>query len=282
MRTLLLCIALVISALPAWAADVLIIQGSRSAPFMEAVKGFNERYNGSSHTIVLADYAEVDVVRLAKEERPRLVLAVGDAALTACKKIRQTPVISLMALGSLQKESNGYLGGVAVTAAPERYIKLFRGMKGNRIGVLYNPAKTGWYLKRALKAAQSMGVTLQTIEVHNPGDTVAALQQLKGKIDVLWMIPDATTASAGGAESQAQFAMDNNLPLVAFAAAYLDKGAVAALDIDRAEMGRQAGELVYTVLNGSSDAAIIDPRATKLRINDAVAKRLGLALAGLE
>ena len=98
MRALVLLIALsILSALPAFAADVLIVQSSRGAAYGEAVRGFQESYRGSAQTIVLADYAEVDVVRLVKEEQPRLVLAVGDKALAASKKVRSVPVVALMA-----------------------------------------------------------------------------------------------------------------------------------------------------------------------------------------
>lgn len=284
MRALMIYIALsILSALPAFAADVLIVQSGRGSAYTEAVRGFQEIHRGSSQTVVLADYAEVDVVRLVKEEQPRLVLAIGDKALEASKKVRQVPVVALMALSQLQRGPVGAVSGVTVVAEPERYLKLCKSMGARRVGVVYDPAKTGWYLQRAQLAARSVGVELVAREVRNPRDTAARLEQLKGAVDALWMLPDTTTVAAETLEAWFLFSVSQNVPVVTFSEQYLKHGATASLDVDRVDMGRQAGELAATLLHrdGARGPLAHAPRKAQLHTNGSVAQRLGLKLPTL-
>ena len=76
-----------------------MLQSRRDPAYEEVLRGFRTANNASQRTIVLSDYAEVDVVRIVREDRPRVILAVGDAAMTATHNIRSTPVVALMALG---------------------------------------------------------------------------------------------------------------------------------------------------------------------------------------
>jgi ABC-type uncharacterized transport system substrate-binding protein len=59
---------------------------------------------------------------------------------------------------------------------------------------------------------------------------------------------------------------------------------VAALEVDRFDMGRQAGELAVSLLSGKADGEAVreDARKVSLRTNDAVARKLGISLVGAE
>jgi putative ABC transport system substrate-binding protein len=101
MRRLILIILTLALLLPALAQayDVLVLQGRRDPAYDDVLKGFRSARNISQRLVVLTDYAEVDVERIVREDRPGLVLAIGDSALTAARKIRQTPVVAVMAFG---------------------------------------------------------------------------------------------------------------------------------------------------------------------------------------
>ena len=120
MRRLLLLILALATLLPslAQAYDVLVLQSRRDPAYEEVLKGFRAAATASQRMIVLSDYAEVDVVRIVREDRPELMLAVGDTALTAARKIQQTPVIAVMSLGiHNQKASQTNLTGIGMFAA---------------------------------------------------------------------------------------------------------------------------------------------------------------------
>jgi len=283
MRHLLLIIIALATLLPslAQAYDVLVLQSRRDPAYEEALRGFRAANTASQRTIVLSDYAEVDVVRIVREDRPRVILAVGDAALTAARNVRQTPVVALMALGiQKQRSTHNNLTGIDMFVSPERYISMFRTMKTRRVGVIYNPAKSGWYLRLARQAARAAGIELVVREVSAPRETIDTLEALSGKVDVLWMLPDSTAVTRETAEAYFRFGQEQHIPVVSFAANYLGLGAAAVLEIDRLAMGRQADAMVAEILRGSRIESLpLDfPKGMRLKTNPSVLRRLSVAL----
>lgn len=262
------------------AYDVLVVQSRRDPAFDEALSGFRAGHKFSERVIVLADYADVDITRIVREDQPALVLALGDRALDAARKLRQTPVIALISLGIHSRHaSSSNLTGIDMFAAPERYLFLFQGMKKHRIGLIYHPAKSGWYVQQARQTAQRMGIELVAREVSAPRDTLAQLSSLAGRVDALWMLPDATAVTRETVEAYFRFSQEHNVPVVSFAGAYLGLGAAAVLEIDRAELGRQAGDLSSAILKGAeaADLPLAYPRKVQLKTNPSVLKHLGIA-----
>lgn len=56
---------------------MLVIQSRRDVGYEEVLKGFRAERTASQRVIVLSDYAEVDIVRIVREDHPKLILAVG-------------------------------------------------------------------------------------------------------------------------------------------------------------------------------------------------------------
>lgn len=282
MRRFILLIVALATLLPslAQAYDVLILQSRRDPAYDEVLKGFGFEKKTSLRMLVLADYADVDVVRIVREDRPRLILALGDTALKAARKIRNTPVVAVMALGidsSSAVQRN--LSGISMFAAPGRYIDMFSQMKAGRVGVLHNPARSGWYLRKARQAAAQAGIELVVREVSSPRDTVKQLATLSGKIDALWMLPDTVAVTRETTEAYFRFGQENSVPVVSFAGSYIGLGAAAAMDINRLELGRQADRLTAAILDGENAGETVFPQKTSIRVNPIVLKRLGLTYA---
>lgn len=280
MRALLAIALFLGSALPAWCADALVLQSSRDHAYSEAVRGFRASYPGSLRVVVLRDYAEIDPVRLVQEERPRVVLAVGERALALAKRLRDVEVVALLAPSFEQKRAPANLADIAIAAAPERYLRLFRSLGKKRIGVLYDPARTGCYLGLAVRLSREFGLTLEHCEVHNTLQAQAALSRLKGKVDLLWLLPDSTVLSATNVEAFLVFAMENKIPLVSYLEQHLKSGAAATLDIDPYDIGKQAGELCAVAPEGGGLArgSLVYPRKAQLHVNASVLRKLGLAV----
>lgn len=280
MRRLVLFILALTLLLPslAQAYDVLVLQSRRNPAYDEVLKGFNSGQSVSQRLIVLSDYAEVDLVRIVREDRPRVILTVGDAAVAAARKIRDIPVIALMTLGVHgQKTVQPNLTGIGMFVAPERYCDLLRRMQVKRVGVIYNPAKSGWYLQHVKRAVQNAGITLIAREVSTPRDTLAQLSSLVGKVDALWMLPDVTAVTRETAEAYFHFSQQQEVPVVSFAAGYLGLGAAAVLEIDRVAMGTQARDMVAAILDdqGADSIGFSFPKVISLKTNPVVLTRLG-------
>ena len=92
------------------------------------------------------------------------------------------------------------------------------------------------------------------------------------------MLPDSVTASGEAADAHFLFSAGQKVPVVTFSSAYLASGAAVALDTDRFDMGRQAGEMVVSLMNGGSitDTPPESPRKTTVKTNPSVLRRLGL------
>jgi putative tryptophan/tyrosine transport system substrate-binding protein len=273
----LLILLFLLVALPASAREVLVVQGVRSSMYDEALQGFRSACRAESRSVVLSDYADPQLARVIQEERPRLVVAIGDGALASLRRIRKTPVLSLMALGAQGGESHsGNVTGVDLFVRPEQYLSLFRRIRARRIGIVYDPAKTGWYVKLARGAAQQQGIELVLREVNDPRQAIGQLASLKGEVDSLWLLPDTTAVSRETLEAYFLFAQQQSIPLLSFSAAHLKLGALLALEADRVELGRQGGELAQRLLRGAQpdELGIASPRKVSVRVNEAVARRL--------
>lgn len=283
MRRFVLIILALATLLPslAQAYEVLVLQSTRNPAYDEVLKGFRTGSTPSERLIVLSDYAEVDVVRIVREDRPKVILAVGDAALTATRKIQQTPVVAVMALGiHNRKTSQPNLTGIGMFSPPERYISLFQSMKARRVGIIYNSFKSGWYLQLARQAAVAAGIELVTREVPSPRDTIHQLSTLAGKVDALWMLPDTTAVTRETTEAYFQFGLQQAVPVISFAANYLGLGAAAVLEIDRIAMGRQADALVAVLLRGDqpNNLPLNFPNGIAIKTNPNVLRQLGSPL----
>lgn len=264
-------------ASPAAARDVLVVQSVRSALYDEAVKGFRSACPADGGTLVLADYADPELARVIREERPRLIVAVGDGALASLRGTHRAPVVSLMALGlPVRPAESGNVTGVALFAKPDHYLALFRRLRARRVGLVYDPAHTGWYVKLARAAARQYGVELVTREVGDPREAMAQLATLKEAVDALWVIPDTTAVTTQTLEAFFLFGQRQSLPVVSFSAAHLKLGALAAVEADRLELGRQAGEVARELLRGTpaAELPVAFPRRVSVRINEAVGKWL--------
>lgn len=280
MRYLISLILACATLLPimAEAYDVLIIQSRRDPAYEEVLKGFRSTRKLSERVIALSDYTEVDIARIVREDQPGLVVTLGDSALTATSKVRQTPVIALMALSVHNLNgSRANVAGIGMFVQPERYMNIFKGMKARRIGIIHNPAKSGWYLRQAQHSAQQAGIDLVVRSVKSPRDTLSQLESLAGKVDALWMLPDTTAVTRDTAEAYFRFSQEQRIPVISFAAAYLGLGAAAVVEIDRFELGRQANDLAMGFLTGKASGIPFEfPEKISTRANPSVLKHLGI------
>jgi len=283
MRRLLLLILALATLLPslAQAYDILVLQSRRDPAYEEVLKGFLAGNNASQRLLVMSDYAEVDVVRIVREDRPRLILAVGDAALTATRAIQQTPVVAVMSLGlHNHKDSYPNLTGIGMFAPAERYCDLLKRMKTRRVGIIHNPGKSGWYLRQARMEANKAGIELVVREVSAPRETISQLTSLAGKVDALWMLPDVTAVTRETAEAYFRFGQEQSIPVISFAGNYLGLGAAAVVEIDRTDMGRQVADMIAELLSGASISGmpVKYPRGTTYKTNGSVLKKFRVSI----
>ncbi len=270
--------------LPAHGLDLLILQSSRAWQFGEALAGFRSVCRNPATVLSLSELEEADIRNVVRAEKPRLVVAIGADALRRAVKVKDVPVLYMMVINPhAMTRGKRNISGVAMDIPPERYLDLLQKLKPppRRVGLLYDPVKSGYLVKRARLAAAARKIELVVRAVHSPHEVVETLSRLKGRADALLMLPDTTAITPQTAEFILLFSEENHLPVVSFAARYVEMGAFASLDIDGFDLGKQAGEMAEKLLKGASigNLPAAEARKTMLKVNWSVAKKLGLAVS---
>lgn len=286
-KVFLIIIALILLGSAAHARDVLVIQGLRVKPHDEAVRGFRSACDADARRLYLADLEGTDIVRLVREEQPRLILAIGPEALKKVRPIKNVPIVYLMVVNPQTiVKGNRNSTGVAMNVPPEKFFDLLTRIspKPRVVGLIYDPAKTGHLVKRAQQAARARGIELAAREVGSSREVPEALNGMKGAIDALLMLPDTTVVAPETVELFILASQENKVPVIGFAGKYVEMGALASLDIDGFDQGRQAGEMAVKILNGTDVADLpgTEARSATVKVNRGVAKKLGITLGSLD
>lgn len=286
MRTIFLHIAtllLLTLASPAGAWEVLVVQNYQARPYDEVLRGFRSVCNAHTGELLASELDGDGVAREVRRRRPDLILAVGIDALRKVRKIRETPIIYCMVLDPesvLEDERN--ITGVSMNIPPERQLAVITRVLPNlkRIGLVYNPRKTGRIAEKTREAADRRGIRLTALKAESSRDLPGRLAALPEGLDLYWMLPDSTFTTPEAVESVILFSITNRVPIFTFSEKYLRMGAFMSLDPDIFEMGRQAGQMAEKVRNGTEIRDI--PRSDAERgipaVNRKVAGKLGIRL----
>jgi len=259
----------------------------RVKPFDDALRGFKSVCKGESKTVLVGDAQGTDFVAMARKERPELILAIGAEALNRVKYIRDIPVIYSMVLNP-EKIIGGAKNftGVNMNIPPENYLSMLEKLNLSKfkIGILYDPAKSGNIVKKIQQTARSRKIEITAREVRHSKDVPEQLAEMKGSCDLFWMLPDTTVVTPETVEFILLFSQQNRKPVITFAGKYVDTGAMVSLEIDGFDLGKQAGEMANMILGGTavSDIHNADARKSVMRINRKVAAKLGININGID
>ena len=261
--------------------EIVAVQSVRVEPYEEAIKGFKSTCDAQIQRVVLSETEGANVAREIKRVRPDIVLAIGRDALSAVKKMKNIPIVYLMVLNPqtmLSGEKN--ITGVSMNISPEKQLKVLLEAvpQTRRIGLVYDPNRTNYLVKEAQHAAATMGVTLLAKKAHSSKEVPSLIMDMKGKIDVFWMIPDVTVITPDTVEFLILFSMENNIPLLTFSEKYLELGAFMSTATDPFDMGVQAGQIVNNILRGKNGERIqqVHARTMIVSTNLMVAGKLGI------
>ncbi len=277
---MILALRLFVAPIPALASDVLIIKDSNIKPYQDAIQGFVKTCGCSARVMDLTDPGAIEK---AVKARPAAVVAIGTQTLRKIKAIKNVPIIYAMVMPSEAAEYTGSnVSGISMNIDPENYLDMMTRLfpHATRIGVLFDPEHTGPFVQEASVAAHARGVTLVLKKVHDSLDVPALLADLQGKIDILWMLPDATLVNPDTVSYFMLFSFQNKVPIFSFSEKIVEMGAIAALMIDPEDMGAQAGDMAKTIIQGGRVATRAYARSSHLAVNMKVGAKIGLNLNG--
>ena len=260
------------------AKEVIVVKSADLKPYQDVLRGFRDACGCDAREIKLSNGEGLAGILSRK---PEAVVAIGTSVFKKVRMLTDLPIVYTMVVPSEAALSqNRNLSGVSMDISPQVYLstmlEMFPAVK--RVGLLYDPRHTAEFVEAALKASQAAGIELVTKQVHAPSAIPAALQEMREKLDVFWMVPDSTLVTPEMVDYLLLFSFQHNLPVFSFSKKYLEQGAIASLDVDPYDMGVQAGEIVKRLSAGDTGAIRVYARKYRLTINAKVAAKLGLKI----
>jgi putative tryptophan/tyrosine transport system substrate-binding protein len=306
----ILCLLLMISgvALPSHADTVaklriLVIKTrdvSFYAPALQGLmNGLKQRgYKGSRievKTFALTGNpkSDLELVQTQLSRRPDLIVTLGsDATRLVAEQKSNIPVlftmildpVSLGVVKSLAEPGGNFTGSTLLVSPGKQFDTLLQSCpKARRIGVLFteNDPTSMAFLKEAQEEAQRLSIELHAVAVKPGQASKDALQQFKGSVDALWLIPDPASTGIQEMKDTLEFARTNRLPILGASSATVRAGALTALSANLEDLGDVTAEMAVRILEGTDSPAkmrVRGPRRTQLTLNLDSARLLKFSL----
>ncbi len=277
-----ICLLLqVLAAGEASAYDITVVKSDNIKLYNDALEGFENSCNCSVKVIDLSRGNVNNIVGNILDSSPDAVVAIGSKAYKAVKSLKTVRLFTMLVYPYKQaKEDN--IWWVSTDVDPDKYLDAAAEILPHisRIGLIINPALSGAYSQELLKAGREKGLQIILKDVPSARDVPAALTSLTGRVDLLIKIPDTTVAADDSVLSMVSFSYQNKIPLMTFSRKFLEMGALLSLEIDPFDIGKQTGEMAWSVLkNGDvKPAPVYYARKALLVINHKIASKLGIRI----
>jgi putative ABC transport system substrate-binding protein len=292
-RRLVLALSILFSLLQAGSAragQVAVITSADVDAYKDALRGFKRVLR---HQII-AEYDMEGNLETGKQMladvqskiKPDLILAIGPWAFqVTAAQTTNVPVVYAMVLNpsSLLPAGVKNVTGASMNVPVENTIRLFKqlGSQIRRVGVLFNRAKTGYLVKRAMQVGREQGIEIVDREIRSPKEAIQALDALQDEIHALWILPDEIVLTPEVVQYMVLFSYRKKIPLIGLSERQAQMGALLSLSFASSEdIGRQAAELANSILEGqpADRLPFTMARQVKLTVNLKAAEKLGIEI----
>ena len=175
----------------------------------------------------------------------------------------------------------GFVTGSSDRLPLERQVAMIRDFIGpfKSLGIVYNAgeANSKTVVAELKVLAAKEGFTLVEATASKTADVYQAGKSLAGRVDAVFVPTDNTIVAA--LESLTKVFSQAKVPLFTADVNSVVRGSVASLGIDYYQQGRQTGEIVEKILQGTKagDIPVSFMKKLDLYINLAAAKSMGIA-----
>jgi putative tryptophan/tyrosine transport system substrate-binding protein len=272
--------------------DVAIVTSREIAPYRAAYEGFKEvmdeagiRYRTTEYRTETEGRRRSEVVQKLRSHRPDLILTIGSAATQAvASEVRDIPIIFSLVLDgpALRKLGENVTGASMAIPLEVQFEKLHEAMpKARKFGVLFNPEKSGALVAEAGAVVEAMGLELVALPVTTDAEILAAVEQLEGKVDLLWSVADPTILTPPIVRFILLNTLRHKIPFIGLSPSYVRAGALLSFSCDYQDVGRQAAEQALQVLRGNApdQLPITFPRSVSTHLNLNTADKLEIEIS---
>jgi putative tryptophan/tyrosine transport system substrate-binding protein len=230
--------------------------------------------------VTVVDISADDPIASARKAAPKVIVAIGQKALTlVAGRVTDIPIVYATVL---YPEKHGLTGsnvtGVPLEIPASAQLARFKQVAPSvkKVGVIYSK-DGGALVEDATSAAKGLGLTVVTKVVTSPREVGDALDDLEGRIDALWLVPDAKVINKDVFAYLLRATLDDGIPLFGFLEGFTQAGALASIAPDYADIGSKAAELVLRIIEDPAANLPATAYSTgALSINLKTAQRLGI------
>jgi putative ABC transport system substrate-binding protein len=235
---------------------------------------------GKLSDVTMVDISADDPVASARKAAPKVIVAIGQKALTlVAGRVTDVPIVYATVL---YPDKHGLTGsnvtGVPLEIPAASQLSRFKQVAPlvKRMGVIYSK-DSGPLIEEANAAAKDLGLTIVSKVVTSPREVGDALDDLDGRIDALWLVPDAKVINKDVFAYLLRATLDEGIPLFGFLEGFTQAGALASIAPDYADIGRKAAELAAQIVKSPTSQLPAKAYSSgALSINLKTAQRLGI------
>lgn len=150
------------------------------------------------------------------------------------------------------------------------------------IGIPYSSAESNSVVQveAAQEAADDLGIEIQEVAVTNTSEVAQGVESFSG-IDAIYVPTDNTVVS--GLETVISYGIDNQIPVFAAESDSVERGTIGTYGLNYYEHGRQAGEMVLSIITGEAEVAdtppaVADEAAMEYTFNLEAAEQMGVEI----
>lgn len=278
-RLALFVFILLLACVPAaWAGNLALVLSEDGGPYSEFATALRDALDGSEWHIVRAGRPG--------SAPPDLIVAVGSEALR--KVLAGHPTVPVLAT-LLPRQSyeriladsgrpRSRLTAITLDQPPARQASFLRHLLPGhkRVGLLLSD-ETQAQAPAFRQAFANAGLSVDSEASDGDSSTLlSALNSLLPRVNLLLALPDSTIYKRDNVKAILVTAYRHQRPLIAYSAAFVKAGALAALYSTPAQIARQTADLLLAA--SPPPAGAIAPALFAVSINQNVAQALGLAI----
>lgn len=229
----------------ALAGGYVVVRTSDLAPYKAVEAAYTSELGQPVQSVNLASK---DAKLRQAMDGATAVLAIGPDAAKAVDEVRPSAPVLLTLVPNGEKAVSAELKAkvVPMFVPAQRQAKVIRSVlpSAKRIGVIYDPTQSKALVAELDAAASSVGLTLLREEVTARKEVIGAVRTLVGRVDVLWLVPDATVLGTDTIKFMVQTSIQSKVPLVGFSQGLTKAGALLSVEAEFDEMGKKAAQAV--------------------------------------
>ena len=277
----------------ALAYDIVVVKNGDEMPMEQVVQAFTDKLvhllpargvkSIEPHRFREIDLRENPIKSVVEQQirdyRPDLILTLGRNALLAVRDINEIPILYLLVVAPETIIANrdnitGINLEIPVKLQFDELTRLLPQVR--RIGVIYNTEHSAMEIQQARRERPDLQFIASNAQ--STKEVPSLLEELRGRVDLIWLLPDIIVTNPQILESYFLFSFKNKVPVLAFSQKYLKNGAAIIVTFDLEAMGGQAAVMAASILLGTPVSAVppMDLSRVKTIVNSTVARKLQL------